>query len=132
MVLATGINDLGYKGNCFTWANNRNGQAYVATRLDRSFSNTNWLDNFIDLIITHLPRLYSDHSPLLLSHRPRLPSKNIPCKFEAMWLSHDSFLKVVETNWAITGSGNLKFVLVHKLKILKSNLKVWNKEAFGS
>lgn len=117
MVMSTGLRDLGYRGNSFTWANNRNGQAYVAARLDRAFSNTSWLDNFSDPSVTHLPRLCSDHSHLLLSHRKKLSPKNFPFKFEEMWLSHDSFLKVVETSWAISCRGNPQFVLAYKLKL---------------
>lgn len=131
MVWATGLKDLGFRGNTYTWANNKHGQAYVAARLDRAFSNTSWLDSFVDPLITHLPKLCSDHSPLLLSHRTRLSSANIPFKFEAMCLSHDSFFKVVETSWATCCSGNPQFILARKLKILKTNPKVWNKEAFG-
>lgn len=48
-----------------------------------------------------------------------------------MRLSHDSFLNVVETSWATCCSGNPHFILAYKLKTLKQNLKVWNKETFG-
>ena len=48
-----------------------------------------------------------------------------------MWLSHDSFMKVVEDSWAIPCSGTPQYILVQKLKCLKLHLKVWNKEVFG-
>lgn len=89
------------------------------------------MENFVDLVINHLPRLCSDHSPLLLSHRISFPAINLPFKFEAMWLSHVTFAKVVERSWAITCSGNHQFVMAQKLKILNHNLKVWNRENFG-
>lgn len=63
MVQATGLNDLGFKGNSYTWANKRQGQAYVAARLDCALANANWLDNLDDPTVTHLPKLSSDHSP---------------------------------------------------------------------
>lgn len=80
MILSTGLKGLGFSGNRFTLANNRQGQAYVAARLDRAISNSTRLDFFDDPIVNHLPRLSSDHSPILLSHRKILPQKNIPFK----------------------------------------------------
>ena len=131
MVIATGLKDLGFRGNCFTWANNRQGLAYVAARLNRALSKSSWIDNFEDPIVTHLPRLSSDHSPLLLTHRLRPVAKNIPFKFEEMWLSYESFTAVVENSWAIPIQGNPQYILSHKLKSLKYKLKVWNKDVFG-
>ena len=96
MALATGLKDLGCRGNSFTWSNNRQGQAFVAARLDRAFANTKWLDSFDDPLVNHFPRIASDHSPLLLSHRTCLPFKNTPFRFEEKWPSHESFSKVVE------------------------------------
>lgn len=81
MVLATGLSDLGFKGNSFAWANNRHGQAYVDVRLDRALSNSAWRNNFVDPVIKHLPRICFDHSLLLLFHRSRLPATNLPFKF---------------------------------------------------
>lgn len=127
MALASSLKDLGFGGNRFTYANIRQGQAYVATRLDRAFSNSTWLDIFEDPIVNHLPRLASDHSPLLLSHRKSLALKNIPFKFEEMWLSNATFSKVVETSWASPCSGTPHFILAQKLKLLKQNIMVWKK-----
>ena len=84
MVLAAGFKGLGFRGNGYTWANNRQGHFYVAARLDRALANSAWLDQFEDPLVTHLPRISYDHSPLLLSHRSGPPNKNIPFKFEEM------------------------------------------------
>ena len=48
-----------------------------------------------------------------------------------MWLSHDSFLSLVENSWAIPCNGTPQYTLSQKLKILKSKLKIWNYEVFG-
>ena len=45
--------------------------------------------------------------------------------------SHNSFLKVVEDSWAQPCSGSAQFILASKLKLLKLNLKTWNKEVYG-
>ena len=122
MVLAYGLKDLGFRGNA--WANNRQGQAYIAARLDRAFSIASWLDNYADPIPTHLRRLSSEKSLLLLSRRNRFSSKKVHFKFEAMWLSHNSFFEVEETSRATQCIGTPKFVPGQKLKLLKLNLKV--------
>lgn len=131
MVLSSGLKDLGYKGNCFTWANNRLGQAYVAARLDRAFSNSSWLNHFPDPSVQHLPRISSDRSPLLFSHNSNPSLKNSPFKFEEMWLTHSSFKYVVERSWSVPIRGNPQYKLAQKLKSLKDNLKAWNIETFG-
>lgn len=69
MALASSLKDLRFRGNNSTWANNKQGQAFVAARLDRAFSNSKWLDTFVDPVVNQLPRIASDHSPIILSHR---------------------------------------------------------------
>ena len=130
-MLAAGFKDLGFNGNRYTWANNRKGHYYVAARLDRALANSAWMDHFEDPPVTNLPRISSDNSPLLLSHRSSLPLKNAPFKFEEMWLYHDSFIPLVKDSWAIPCRGSPQFPLAEKLKFLKSKLKSWNYEVFG-
>ena len=96
MAMTTGLKDLGFIGNNLTWANNRQGQAFVATGLDRAFSNSKWLDTFVDPLVNHLPRIASDHNSIILSHRKCLSLKNNPYGFEEKWLSQETFSKVVE------------------------------------
>lgn len=131
MVQASGLNDLGFRGNSYTWANNRKGHAYVVAKLDRALANVNWMDSFDDSILSHFPRLSSDHNPIVLSHRKHLSPGNIPFKFEEMWLSHESFSTVVENSWAISCSGSPQCIIATQLKNLKCNLKAWNRDVFG-
>lgn len=48
-----------------------------------------------------------------------------------MWLSHASFPAIVEDSWATPCFSTSQFILAHKLKTLKNNIKVWNFEVFG-
>ncbi|KAJ9173186.1 hypothetical protein P3X46_016349 [Hevea brasiliensis] len=53
--------DLGYKGPHFTWS--RSG---VWVRLDRALCNALWHMKFQEASVFHLPRMNSDHRPILL------------------------------------------------------------------
>lgn len=44
-------------------------------------------------------RNISDHSHLIGSHILIEKPKNIPRKFQKMWLTHENFMKVVQDLW---------------------------------
>lgn len=70
------MNDLGYKGSEYTWANNHHKDSYVSQRLDRFFANTGWTNLFPSYNNTHLLRYKSDHSPILLEFSTNLGCRN--------------------------------------------------------
>lgn len=50
-----------------------------------------------------------------------------------MWLKGEGFKYLLKGWWtSYNFSGSYNFVLASKLKVLKSDLKVWNKEVFGN
>jgi len=51
----------------FMWCSNQGGCARLRERLDRELANEVWIDLFLESSIMHLPRIGSDHCPLLLS-----------------------------------------------------------------
>ena len=55
-----------------------------------------------------------------------------PFRFENMWLKSDGFLNRVLQWWnSYQYSGSPSYVLVQKLKALKSDIQQWNREDFG-
>lgn len=131
VVMQAGLSNTLFSGSKFTWSNNRNGLSYVVTWLDIAIVNSHWLASFSYPTIHSLPRLSSDHCPLLLNHTNLPPAPKAPFKFENKWLLHPSFLDVVEFSWEASIDGNPQFNLAQKLKALKQTLKLWSKITYG-
>ncbi|GLT74509.1 hypothetical protein SLA2020_463010, partial [Shorea laevis] len=91
--------DLGFNGPKFTWVNMRN-DGIIRERLDRAWCNPAWKVMFPEASIHHLPRLSSDHCPILLNLDPIHPFiGNKPFRLEKFWIEHHSFRDLVTTNW---------------------------------
>lgn len=89
--------DLGFSGPTFTWTNRRDIGGLIQTRIDRCWANPSWSLAFPEANVTHLPRISSDHCPLLLSLSRACASRmERPFRFEKMWLSHPGFYLIVE------------------------------------
>lgn len=74
--------DLGYTGPKFTWTNCKESGSVIRTRVDRSHSNNTWINVFFETQVTHLPRLTSDHCPILLQTQKHLTTGQKPFRFE--------------------------------------------------
>jgi len=89
--------DLGFAAPKFTWTNKRPIFDLILERIDRCFANPEWRLLFLEATITHLPRTFSDHHPVLVelcNLRTNHGSK--PYRFQTMWLLHLEFHKVVQ------------------------------------
>ncbi|OVA03139.1 hypothetical protein BVC80_8383g2 [Macleaya cordata] len=124
--------DGGFIGSKYTWCNNQQGSRRIWARLDRVLINSAWVRLFPKISVQHQARICSDHSPLVVrlhSHIRRGPS---PFKFQRMWVTHDSYRRLLEDSWNVVVSGGPMQVLVTKLKIFRLKLKPWNYETFGN
>ncbi|XP_026444502.1 uncharacterized protein LOC113344808 [Papaver somniferum] len=74
-----------------------------------------------------MPRICSDHSPLLGFDFDSPRPKRAPFRIQKMWFSHPSFLDFVKDNWSVRLDGAPPFVFTSKLKRLKDALKIWNR-----
>ncbi|XP_075098919.1 uncharacterized protein LOC142175818 [Nicotiana tabacum] len=61
-----GMIDIGYIGSIYTWCNNKIPGKRIWKRLDRVFVNNDWDHIFQNNTVKHLPRIGSDHRPLLI------------------------------------------------------------------
>ncbi|XP_019435949.1 PREDICTED: uncharacterized protein LOC109342416 [Lupinus angustifolius] len=79
-----------------------------------------------------LPRSSSDHHPLLFSAYPGSPPLFTPFKFQKMWLLHLDCRRVISEAWRANFSGCPMYILSQKLKLLKKDLRTWNRRVFGN
>ncbi|KAJ8759030.1 hypothetical protein K2173_003268 [Erythroxylum novogranatense] len=67
--------DLGFKGQPFTYAGKCHGFFTTHVRLDRDFSNDAWRILFPEALVIHLPRIISDHNPILVKLYNLVPDR---------------------------------------------------------
>lgn len=126
-IFQEGLIDLGFSGSSYTWMRGVEDSTFRGARLDRALANVTWCANFPNASVSHLPRLHSDHVPLLLKLDPIgvRPSQRF-FKFQAAWVRHDSFLDTVNDTWIKDGS------LISNLANVADRLQVWNVDTFGN
>ncbi|RVX21573.1 hypothetical protein CK203_002338 [Vitis vinifera] len=101
------------------------------SRLDRFLISNEWEDHFFGSVQYVLPKPTSDHFPILLNGGG-VRSGLMPFRFENMWLKEEGFKEKMQGWWVgLNFSGSASYVLVSKLKALKSLLRDWNKLEFG-
>ena len=123
-----GLVDLPLQEGLFTWSGGLNNQSWA--RLDRFLMTLSWLDQFSNVIQGRLPQPTSDHFPILLEGGG-LRRGPFPFRFENMWLKEEGFKDLIRNWWqGIEVTGRASYRLVVKMKELKQNLKVWNRDVF--
>ncbi|KAL8522424.1 hypothetical protein ACS0TY_012536 [Phlomoides rotata] len=119
-------------GSAFTWASRRSTFGLIASKLDRVLAHEGFIDHWDSVSATVLARAGLDHHPLLL-HCAMGPLNIVrPFKFQSTWTLDYRFRKLVDNSWNQSLiSTDLVSRVIQKLKRLKQELRVWNKEVFG-
>jgi hypothetical protein len=121
--------DLPLVGGSFMWSSGAT--PLVMSRIDRTLVSSDWEEPFTEYIQKMLPRPISDHCPILVEAGGMLRSKS-SFKFKNMWLKEEGFVERVQGWWSgYLFTGSPSFVLANKLKALKADLKLWNREVVG-
>ncbi|XP_026417310.1 uncharacterized protein LOC113312789 [Papaver somniferum] len=116
----------------FSWSNCQYGNKRILCCLDRAMFNNIWLQKYADWGYKVGLRIDSDHAPLLDGCANIPKPKNVSQKFQKMWISHPTFMKVVQDCWSELIEGDPAFVFQSKLKKLKNVLREWNWNVFGN
>ncbi|PNX96792.1 ribonuclease H, partial [Trifolium pratense] len=125
------LQDLGYKGNIYTWANKQQSHNLIKARLDRFLANSAWKTLFPNYCNSHLLRYKSDHAPILLDFNSisGQATKSIgpkPIRYEQIWTREPSHYQIVKENWQ-----NSRGPAFQKLTTTLSSLHRWGNQIFG-
>ncbi|PNX89210.1 hypothetical protein L195_g045327, partial [Trifolium pratense] len=116
-------------GTKYTWRGPKwNGRDRVFKRLDRVLCNVIWRLRYHEGFAKVLPRVQSDHHPIIIltEGEPNINNNNRPFRFEAAWISHEEFHPFLKDRWG----GESDFI--NQLNNLTPKLKEWNKDKFGN
>ena len=96
-IIKFGLIELKINGRKFTWGNNQDN--LVMATIDRVFMSTDWASEFPGVHLKALPRLGSDHTPLVLDSCAFLIPKVKHFRFEKWCLEVEGFREVVTKAW---------------------------------
>lgn len=126
----TGLMEIELKGCRFTWASNPRNGVVVREKLDRALGNWAWRSIFPHALVTALPIVSSDHSPLIFLPLPKHKSGR-SFRFEAFWDAHPECQKVIQDGWnQVVLDGDPWGNLQGKIKACKTALLSWQKNTF--
>ena len=102
----------------------------VLSKIDRVLSNTSWTDLFPNVEAHFLPEGMFYNCPMVMKSYIDNPIRR-PFRFYNMWTCADKFFEVVHSNWLKQVHGCHMFRVLQRLKWLKVDLKLLNKEGFN-
>ncbi len=113
----------------FTWSNLQ--RRPTLAKLDRFLISTEWDLEFPLTRVEALPRVTSDHSPILLSTGDKPPNRMF--RMEEVWLARADFCELVPSWWKEQPSlANGALTLAAKIRHCRRRIKEWCKNSFHS
>lgn len=118
--------DFGCIDENFTWERGQTPTTRIRERLDRFLGSQSWYNLFPKVEIQTLPRIASDHAPIILNSNGFLVSKykgSLPFRMEPNWIQNKHSSEVFQKLW--TQSSEISFL--QKLANSVHGLSSWGK-----
>eukprot|EP00253_Pinus_taeda_P033119 PITA_33119 len=128
MILQRDLVDFKLVKGKYTWTSNRIGDNHIAAMLDRFLISSSIMMGKRIVINKILPKLTSDHKPVLLCLKEEEDLGPLPFRFSLLWAEREGFFEIVQTAWRIDVSGSPSYVREQKMKNAKKALKEWIKK----
>ncbi|XP_026400662.1 uncharacterized protein LOC113296575 [Papaver somniferum] len=130
LIQRTGLEDLGFSGNIFTWSNKREGTANIKQRLDMAMANAEWNIEFHDASLQHLVAIGYDYGLISLSINFNQVKLSPTFKFYDTWLKEESCLQVIQNSSRQEITNNPDMDLLNNIQALGDNLGILKRDIF--
>lgn len=115
-------------GRTFTWYRK---DGSCKSKLDRMLVNEDWLNTWPHYVIKSSGRTLSDNCPIFMEASVQDWGPK-PFRFINSWTTHPNFIHFINIKWnEYRVEGWAGFRLKEKLKLMKADLREWNKSVFG-
>nr|XP_016457391.1 PREDICTED: uncharacterized protein LOC107781232 [Nicotiana tabacum] len=123
----TGLTELKTVGRKYTWTNN-----HIYSKIDRAVVKGDWMIRLPHLEVIVLDHGFSNHSPLSTTFDNHPGRRARPFKFLNHLTEHQEFLDKVAKGWREPVSGVFLKSIWQKLKNVKTEMKLLNKEEYNA
>ncbi|XP_073355615.1 uncharacterized protein [Aegilops tauschii subsp. strangulata] len=118
--------EINMSGRLYTWGNNQ--ENLSMDKIDRIFCTTEFDAAYPLASARVLPRVGSDHTPIVWESGINLVHKSCSFKFEKWWLTRSDFKDLVEKAWASRcNSNNPVDIWQHKVRAFRKLAKGWSR-----
>nr|CCA65981.1 hypothetical protein [Beta vulgaris subsp. vulgaris] len=118
-------------GLFYSWNNKSIGADRISSRIDKSFVNVAWINQYPDVVVEYREAGISDHSPLIFNLATQHDEGGRPFKFLNFLADQNGFVEVVKEAW---GSANHRFKMKNiwvRLQAVKRALKSFHSKKFS-
>nr|GMD77815.1 ribonuclease H [Ipomoea batatas] len=123
-VADSGLQDVVFKRNQFTWEKSRGTPDMIEEKLDRILATDSWLTLFEGVKACSLTCPYSDHLPLVLT--PVVLSQTTRRRrfcFDNMWIREDKCREIVTNSWSRT----MSLDMLGRIEVCGADLWKWGR-----
>uniref|UniRef100_A0A803Q6Q9 Reverse transcriptase domain-containing protein n=1 Tax=Cannabis sativa TaxID=3483 RepID=A0A803Q6Q9_CANSA len=118
-------------GSGYTWTNNQDGDKMIYSKIDHTFVNEEWTDNFPKTKAHYRWETISDHCLCVVSTTTNVEIGFKPFKYYNFWADHSEFKDVVIDSWQKPMRSEGMIGMYLKLMRLKHSIKRYNRERVG-
>ncbi|XP_010412832.1 PREDICTED: uncharacterized protein LOC104699194 [Camelina sativa] len=125
MIRHCGLLEFPALGDTLSWRGWRDKKP-IRCRLDRAFANEQWHDLFTDSFTEYLPRIASDHMPVLAVLEDKVRRGKSSFRFDRRWLDKDGLFRAISSGWDVS-TGSVSPTLVDKITTCGQAISQWRK-----